>query len=236
LDEMCLSLNGERLVLDQSGALFWPSQETLVVADLHFEKGSAYARSGSLLPPYDTRETLARLSSAVGRRRPNRVIALGDSFHDSGAGARLGDIERQILEHLSDVARFTWITGNHDPEPPAWLSGEIAAEARIGGLVFRHEPSRVFDMGEVAGHLHPCATVVRRGHGLRRRCFVSDGMRLVLPAFGAYAGGLDVRDAAIAGLFARSSIAYLLGARRVYAAPVDRRSAELFSNLLPTAL
>lgn len=230
LDELRLDVNGEVLVLDPSGALYWPGEETLVVADLHFEKGSSFARGGTLLPPYDTINTISRLEAALERRAVRRVIALGDSFHDREAASRLGPEERARLTDLARRAHFIWIAGNHDPEPPAWLGGAIASEVAIGGLLFRHEPLPPPQRGEVAGHLHPSATVVRRGRSLRRRCFVSDGERLVLPAFGAYAGGLDVREDAIASLFARSLIAYLLGARRVYAAAVDSRSHRLWRN------
>ena len=232
---MNLVVNGEALVLDPSGALWWPSEATLVVADLHFEKGSSFARVGSFLPPYDTRETLSRVEAVLARRCARRVIALGDSFHDREAASRLAPDDRVRLERIARSASFIWIAGNHDPEPPAWLAGEIAREVAIGGLVFRHEPLSSGQMGEVAGHLHPCATVVRRGHALRRRCFVSDGVRMVLPTFGAYTGGLDVRDAAIAALFETSCLAYLLGARRVYAAGVDRASARLWRRISAVA-
>ena len=115
------------------------------------------------------------------------------------------------------ASEWIWIAGNHDPEPPSWLGGQIAEEVAIGGLLFRHEPSAAPFAGEIAGHLHPCASVTRRGRTLRRRCFVSDGVRLVMPAFGAYAGGLDVRDVAVRTLFPEIFRAYVLGNRRVYA-------------------
>ena len=217
MDETRISLNGETLVLDLNGALYWPAEETLVVADLHFEKGSSFARRGQLLPPYDTRATLARIEALAARYAPARIIALGDSFHDRDAGNRLDEFERAILLRLGEAAEWIWITGNHDPMPPAWLNGRVTEEAAIGGLVFRHEPSRVPEAGEIAGHLHPCATVTRRGRSLRRRCFVSDGLRMVMPAFGAYAGGLDVREEPVRSLFPDDFFAYLLGSCRVYA-------------------
>jgi uncharacterized protein len=121
------------------------------------------------------------------------------------------------LTKLRQGVEWIWIAGNHDPVPPAWLGGRVAEEIAIGGLLFRHEPEDIDARGEVAGHLHPCATVTRRGRSLRRRCFVSDGKRLLMPAFGAYAGGLDVRDRAVRGLFGERFLTYLLGAARVYA-------------------
>jgi DNA ligase-associated metallophosphoesterase len=189
----------------------------LILSDMHFEKGSSYARRGALLPPYDTRATLARVTALVKHYAPTRIIALGDSFHDKDAADRLDAVEREMLLALSKAADWIWIAGNHDPEPPSWLSGQIAEEVAIGGLSFRHEPSAVPFAGEIAGHLHPCASVTRRGRTLRRRCFVSDGARLVMPAFGAYAGGLDVRETAVRMLFPDIFRAYVLGARRVYA-------------------
>jgi len=219
LGDLLISVNGETLLLDSCGAAFSPAHSTLVFADLHFEKGSSYARGRQFLPPYDTVNTLLRMARAVARHNPARVIALGDSFHDQGAGDRLGPEERGLLDSLCRAARFTWIAGNHDPNPPAWLEGEIAESVRLGGLAFRHEPLARFEPGEVAGHLHPCASVAKWGRSVRRRCFVSDGLRLILPSFGAYTGGLDVGEAPIASLFAGPFHAYMLGHSRVYAIP-----------------
>jgi DNA ligase-associated metallophosphoesterase len=218
-DDLRIVVNGESLLLDACGAAFSPAQSTLIFADLHFEKGSSYARGRQFLPPYDTADTLMRMARAIARHKPTRVIALGDSFHDPEAGERVGPDARELLESLSRVARFTWITGNHDPHPPAWLDGEVAESVRVGGLIFRHEPRAAFEPGEVAGHLHPCASVVKWGRRVRRRCFAADGLRLILPSFGAYTGGLDVGDPAIAALFAGPFHAYMLGHSRVYAIP-----------------
>lgn len=216
MSDVLIEVNGESLLLDPAGALWWPAERTLVFADLHFEKGSAYARSGQMLPPYDTRTTLKRIEALFARHVPGRAIALGDSFHDRDAANRLDDHERAVLARLGNAAEWIWIAGNHDPAPPSWLSGKIAEEIAIGGLVFRHEPSLSPAPGEIAGHLHPCKSITRRGRSLRRRCFASDATRLVMPAFGAYAGGLDVRDRAVRILFGETFLAYLLGARRVY--------------------
>ncbi len=177
-------MNGETLLLDACGAVFARAHSTLIFSDLHFEKGSSYARGRQFLPPYDTANTLLRMARAIARHKPARVIALGDSFHDGGAADRLGPEERGMLEAFAQGADFVWITGNHDPHPPAWLGGEIAPTWQMGGLVFRHEPLAAFQPGEVAGHLHPCASVAKWGRSVRRRCFVSDGLRLILPSSG----------------------------------------------------
>ena len=211
-----VEVNGETLVLDASGAAWWPAEKTLVFADLHFEKGSAYARGGQLLPPYDTRTTLRRIEAALAHYHPARVIALGDSFHDGGAGERLDNAECAALKALCGRCDWLWVEGNHDPEPPAWLGGTITSQAAIGGLTFRHLPGAGACPGEVAGHLHPATRINRHGMSLRRRCFVSDGSRLLLPAFGAYTGGLDVTDAAVVSLFAGGFAVYALGKEKVY--------------------
>ena len=217
--DLLVTVNGERLLLDPCGAAFAPAHSVLLFADLHFEKGSAYARGRQFLPPYDTTNTLLRMARAVARHKPERVVALGDSFHDRDAADRLGPEERGLLESLTRTAQFTWIAGNHDPHPPAWLGGEVRETLHVGGLTLRHEPQTSFQPGEVAGHLHPCASVAKWGRSVRRRCFVSDGLRLILPSFGAYTGGLDVGDTAIASLFAGPFHAYMLGHARVYAIP-----------------
>lgn len=211
-----IRVNGETLRLDPAGAVWWAAEKTLVVADLHFEKGSAYARSGQFLPPYDTRATLRRLETLSRNFHAERVIALGDSFHDGGAGGRLDLEERTALSDMTKRVDFVWVEGNHDPDPPAWLGGRIVPELLIGALMFRHIPSSDTVLGEIAGHLHPAASLSRGGVRLRKRCFVSDGLRLILPAFGAYAGGLDVRDAAVAELFARGFGVYAIGKDKVY--------------------
>jgi DNA ligase-associated metallophosphoesterase len=217
--DLIIDVNGETLLLDACGAAFSPSHSTLIFSDLHFEKGSSYARGRQFLPPYDTTNTLLRMARAIARHKPARVIALGDSFHDANAADRLGTEERGMLEAMGKSASLVWITGNHDPHPPAWLAGEIAEVYQMGGLTFRHEPLAAFQPGEVAGHLHPCATVAKWGRSVRKRCFVSDGLRLILPSFGAYTGGLDVGETAIASLFAGPFHAYMLGNSRVYAIP-----------------
>jgi DNA ligase-associated metallophosphoesterase len=218
-----LEIAGVKLLADPAGALYWPDERLLVVADLHLEKGSAFAVRGVLLPPYDTVTTLARLAKLIERYRPGLVIALGDSFHDDGGPARMPSVSRAALDALQRGRDWLWIAGNHDPNLPNDIGGRIAEVLSIGSLVFRHEPSAAPCNGEIAGHLHPLARVARRGRGISRRCFAGDGRRLVMPAFGAYAGGLNIRDRAIVALFgALSFTAHLLGEGRLYAIPAAR--------------
>ena len=217
-----MELHGVAASPDVSGALWLVDHGALVVADLHFEKGSAYAMRGVMLPPYDTAATLARLAAVVARHQPRAIIALGDSFHDGAGGARMGEADRATLGALQRGRDWIWISGNHDPEPPQGLGGACMAELALGPLTLRHEPQAGAAPGEIAGHLHPAARVSSRAGTLRRRCFASDGSRCVLPAFGAFAGGLNVRDAAFAPLFPKGPpTAHVLGRGRVYAVPIS---------------
>jgi uncharacterized protein len=218
-----VAVAGITLVADCAGALFWPDESLLVVADLHLEKGSAFAARGVLLPPYDTAATLKRLAALIERYAPHLVIALGDSFHDGGGAERMADISRAILKSLQRGRDWLWITGNHDPEPAENIGGRFADMLVLGPLTLRHEPSRGACEGEIAGHLHPQARIAQRGRTVSRRCFAGDGKRVVMPSFGAYTGGLNVRDRAIASLFgALSFTAHMLGERRIYAVPASR--------------
>jgi DNA ligase-associated metallophosphoesterase len=220
-----VGVRGVVMELFPEGALWWADTRMLVVADLHLEKGSSFARRGQLVPPYDTGETLARLARLVARLDPRVVVALGDSFHDNEGAARLSVSYRVMLKGLQLGREWIWISGNHDPDRPADVGGDGMDEFGIGRLVFRHEPRQGPASGDVAGHLHPCARIHGRGRSVRRRCFAGDGERLVLPAFGAYAGGLDVLHGAIAGLFAPENFrAFLLGEDRVY--PVGLKALQ----------
>jgi DNA ligase-associated metallophosphoesterase len=214
---------GITLAADCAGALYWPEEGLLVVADLHLEKGSSFARRGQLLPPYDTTETLARLARLVAHYAPRVVITLGDNFHDGGGHARLSAADRASLTALQRGRDWIWITGNHDPDPAEGIGGSFGATLTFGKLQFRHEPSRDAPEGEIAGHLHPVARIVQRGRAVSRRCFATDGQSLVMPAFGAYTGGLNVRDHAFGAVFgARKFTAHMLGDNRLYAFAASR--------------
>lgn len=210
-----LHLAGELLTPLPEGALWWGAQRLLVVSDLHLEKGSNYAAAGQMLPPYDTAATLARVEALCAALRPETVISLGDSFHDRASEMRLPQPYAERIRALTGAHDWVWVEGNHDPDPPAHLGGRPAKVLRRGPLVFRHEPEG--ETGEVAGHLHPAAKVAGRGRSVRRRCFASDGARLVMPAMGAFAGGLNVLDGAFRAVFPEGCMAFAIGEARVYA-------------------
>lgn len=214
-----IRLNGAVLLPEPEGALWWAERHTLLVADLHLEKGSAFARRGRPLPPYDSAATLARLATLLRRLPAERVVCLGDSFHDAEAAARLGTAELAGLRGLMAGRDWVWIAGNHDPAPPAALGGRVAEELVLGPLLLRHAARPGPVAGEVSGHYHPKASVRHRLGRFTGRCFVADGRRVILPAFGAYAGGLDVLDPAIAGLFPEGFEVRLLARGRVRAFP-----------------
>jgi hypothetical protein len=212
---------GVTFAADLSGALFWQEQSLLVVSDLHLEKGSSFARRGVLLPPYDTAATLGRLAAVIARHDPRMVIALGDSFHDTTAHERMSAPDRDAIAAFQAGRDWIWISGNHDPALTPDLGGVVAHEVAIGPIAFRHEPTGA--AGEIAGHLHPKARVAARGRSMERRCFACDGERAVMPAFGAYTGGLSIRDAAFAKIFQTAGLmAHVLGDFRLHTIAASR--------------
>jgi DNA ligase-associated metallophosphoesterase len=213
--EHAVAIAGVSLLADPDGALYWAEHGLLAVADLHLEKGSSFAARGVLLPPYDTAATLTRLARLIARYAPRCVVALGDSFHDGGGPARLSDADRAELSALQRGRDWIWITGNHDPDPADNIGGSFEAAVSIGALTFRHEPTG--QDGEIAGHLHPIARVSHRGRAVSRRCFAADKTRMVMPAFGAFTGGLNVRDMAFLAVFGTVKFtAHMLGDGRLY--------------------
>ena len=222
-----LHVAGERLMLDPAGLLAWPAQRTLVVGDLHLEKGSHFAKGGRMVPPYDTRETLQKLQLALRRWRPARLIALGDSFHDAAGSGRMAAEDAALLHRLLGGIEMVWVLGNHDPVPPSGLPGAAVEELHDAKLVFRHQAQRgPVKPAEISGHFHPKATMPTRCGGVTRPCFIADAWRIMLPAFGAYTGGLDAGDPAIAGLFPRGARLFLLGRDRLYSMPVGPSRAR----------
>jgi uncharacterized protein len=198
------SFYGEAMALSAGRALYWPRMEALLVADLHLEKASFFASTGQMLPPYDSRETLARLASAIRLSGARRVYALGDSFHDMAALERLDPHARGMLDALTRAVAWTWIAGNHDADTGRATGGDVAEEVRLGGMVLRHCAARGAGDPEISGHFHPRISLRARGRRIDRPCAVlaehSGGpTRLVLPAFGVLTGGMDATDPAIVG-------------------------------------
>ncbi|MDJ0614120.1 MAG: ligase-associated DNA damage response endonuclease PdeM [Rhizobiaceae bacterium] len=218
LPAMEIGFQGETLLIDPRGCLYWPREGMLIVSDLHLEKGSSFAaKRGNFMPPYDTHATLERLALCVTDWQPKTILSLGDSFHDNDASLRLPQSCRLALRQLMEGREWIWVCGNHDPEPPENLGGTFCTEMMLGPLNFLHEPQAQFRYGEIAGHLHPAAKIRRRGKAVRRRCMVGDGRRLIMPAFGAFTGGLNVKDAAFDNLFESTELqSWLLGQNAVY--------------------
>jgi uncharacterized protein len=173
------------------GALFWPARRALIVADLHFEKASWFAKFGQMLPPYDSVATLADLTALVAATAPREVWCLGDSFHDSAGAARLPEQAQLMLRDLTAKLDWVWVTGNHDHALDDAFGGRILEEAEVGGLILRHEADPADPRPELSGHFHPKFRVAIRGRNVARRCFVASATKLILPAFGSLTGGLD---------------------------------------------
>lgn len=213
---------GKSFVADVSGALYWPAQKAVIVADLHLEKGSAAAARGRMLPPYDTRETLRRVAEVIDRYQPETLISLGDGLHDPRAVERIAAEDLETLGMLQQACEWIWVRGNHDPEIAARLGGYVTGDITVEGIALRHAPTNGRATHEIAAHLHPAARISLHGYVLRRACFVGNGLRLVVPAFGAFTGGLNVLDEAFAPLFGTDGMAVLmLGQEGLY--PVAAR-------------
>ncbi|MDP2080640.1 MAG: ligase-associated DNA damage response endonuclease PdeM [Pseudotabrizicola sp.] len=212
-----LTLAHESLVARPSGALFWPERRLLCVSDLHLGKSERFARrAGTLLPPYETHETLLRLEAEIEATGAGSVICLGDSFDDAASLDGMEESDRLWLTRLIAGRDWVWIAGNHDAGPLE-IAGSHRAEVRLGALTFRHiaEPGA---RGEVSGHYHPKARLA----GKAWRCFLADTARLILPAFGTYTGGLWADDQALTGLMQPGALALLTGGTATRAIPMPR--------------
>jgi len=214
------SFGGHELVALPDAALFWPARNALLVADLHLEKASWFARAGQMLPPYDSEATVDRIAALLARTGARELWALGDSFHDDDGVARLRPGVRARITEIAARIDWHWVTGNHDRAHSDTLGGHIHTEALIDGLVLRHETQPGEARPEISGHYHPAFAVSLRGRRMRRRCFVHGENRLILPAFGALAGGLDVRDRAILSVAGRDPTAMVPIADRLLHFPL----------------
>jgi uncharacterized protein len=219
-----IELGGVDLLPDLAGALYVPDFAALLVADLHLEKASSLARRGVHLPPYDTRATLELLSFSLAAARPKRLILLGDSFHDVEAHLRIDPADIAELTRLTRGIDIIWLAGNHDPAPPATLGGHHAEEIILGPLTLRHIPGTLADADiEIAGHLHPSASLAQRGRSLRRKCFVGHERRLVMPAYGSFTGGLSVSSSPFQAIFPdRAFHVWMIGGKAIHRFPSTR--------------
>ena len=185
------SFAGETFVATPDGALHWPAEQALLVADLHLEKASWYAIGGQFLPPYDSLATLTALANAVQRTGVRRLYCLGDSFHDRFGCDRLPEQARALLLELTGALDWTWVLGNHDPGFADHCGGRLAEEALVAGIILRHEAVRADPRAEISGHFHPKYRLSLKGRSVSRRCIVASETKLILPAFGSLTGGLD---------------------------------------------
>ncbi len=218
-------LGGVELVPDLSGALYAPEFNTLIIADLHLEQGSSLARRGIHVPPFDTVMTLALLEQVSANSKAKRLILLGDNFHDGEGETRLDEVHLARLRHLTKNFETVWISGNHDPEPPKAVGGTAADMIKLGQLTLRHAPSSASAF-EIAGHLHPGCGINQRGRRIYGKCFVADENRLIMPAFGAFTGGLNIKSKAFAGLFdMKTAHAFMIGRAALHRFPVAKISS-----------
>lgn len=214
------SFCGTELMAIGQGALFWPARRALLVADLHFEKASWFARFGQMLPPYDSIATLADLTALVTATGAAEIWCLGDSFHDAEGCERLPAKAQAMLRALTGSTRWTWITGNHDAGFADHCGGTIVEEAEVDGLILRHEADPSEPRPELSGHFHPKLHLTLRGRRIARRCFVASPAKLILPAFGALTGGLDAGHPAIVGAAGRPAHALVPVADRLLRFPL----------------
>lgn len=206
---------GERLMLDPAGALFWPTASLLVVSDPQLEKRPAFPCQGALLPPWDTSGTLERLALLLRHWSPRIVVALGASFQGNGGRVGLPPAEAARLRSIVAQRRFVWVKDNHGSEPPRGFGGECVASFSLAPLVFRHQADADTEPGEISGHCRPKVAISLRGGGVSCPCFVTDGRRVVLPAFGPCTGGLDIAAPAMRRLFPRGGRVFVLGRKRL---------------------
>ena len=214
------SFAGETFDATAAGALYWRSQQTLLVADLHLEKASWFARLGQLLPPYDSHATLTALAAEVERTGAKRLFCLGDSFHDRFGCERLPATSRQLLEQLTRNLDWVWIVGNHDPGFADHCGGRIVEEEQVAGIILRHEAQASEVRPELSGHFHPKLRLSMSGRRISRRCFVASESKLILPAFGSLTGGLDVRHPEIIRAVSGDAVALVPIADRLLRFPI----------------
>ncbi len=210
---MIINFGDQEFLLDSSGALFWPDQSLLIVSDLHLEKGSHFVKQGFFLPPYDSRETLERLHQRIKILLPRQILILGDCFHDPKGHARLQSKEYALFEEIKKYDPI-WIRGNHDGDfVPDGFNDYVSYERN--GIIFSHESSTHAPF-EISGHFHPKAEILHKGALITRPCFIEDGNKMILPAFGSYTGGLNINHPSITKNFKNPTRVYIQGNKKIY--------------------
>jgi DNA ligase-associated metallophosphoesterase len=215
-----LSFAGETFVASASGTLYWKARRALLVADLHLEKASWFARLGQLLPPYDSHATLTALAGEVERSGAERLYCLGDSFHDRFGCDRLDPASRALLTGMTGRLDWMWIVGNHDQGFADHCGGTIVEEAEVGGILLRHEAQPSEPRPEISGHFHPKLRLSVNGRRIARRCFVASSRKLILPAFGSLTGGLDAGHPEIVRAMSGEAVALVPVADRLLRFPI----------------
>ena len=221
----CTEFGGEVFEMHPSGALYWPSQLSLLVADLHFEKGSSYHKTGQFLPPYDTHQTLEKLETVIKYFKPRRIFFLGDTFHDMSAWKRMPDVNKSRLLDVVEDLEVVWIEGNHDQGgiPDRFKS---VKNIEVDGITLRHIMQRSFIGPEISAHFHPAGVIKFRGVSIRRPCFIKSGQKFVVPSFGVLTGGLDFSDDAFEDFHNCKTHLFFLGERKIF-----RSSAGYSKNI-----
>ena len=211
----CTEFGGRVFEMHPSGALYWPSQFSLLVADLHFEKGSSYHKTGQFLPPYDTHQTLEKLETVIKYFKPRRIFFLGDTFHDMSAWKRMPDVNKSRLLDVVEDLEVVWIEGNHDQGglPDRFKS---VKNIEVDGITLRHIMQRSFIGPEISAHFHPAGVIKFRGMRIRRPCFIKSGQKFVVPSFGVLTGGLDFSDDAFEDFHNCKTHLFFLGERKIF--------------------
>ena len=221
----CTEFGGKVFEMHPSGALYWPSQLSLLVADLHFEKGSSYHKTGQFLPPYDTHQTLEKLETVIEYFKPRRIFFLGDTFHDMSAWKRMPDVNKSRLLDVVENLKVVWIEGNHDQGgiPDRFKS---LKDIEVDGITLRHIMQRSFTGPEISAHFHPAGFIKFRGVRVRRPCFIKSDQKFVIPSFGVLTGGLDFTDDAFEDFHNCKTHLFFLGERKIF-----RSSAGYSKNI-----
>ena len=210
------------------GGLYLPDFQSLIISDLHIGKGAAHRRNGQI-PGYDTDNTLARLDAAISHAKPKQTILLGDSFHSQEQANSLPTYHREHIAQIATQTQLIWIEGNHDPHLPHSVPGEHCSYLSLGTLLLSHQPVYQSDhpktliAGQIVGHFHPKAKLQLSARNFSAKCFIHDASLMILPAFGAYTGGLNILHTDIQALFGSGQQSYLLHQQAIYHFPVSRR-------------